>query len=90
MFISGKVFGRGSAAPRLRGVFLVFAGQPRRSVAQRISIRNAIGHVFSPVFMRLVADARIEALFLDARSIAINYSHAAIKLRAIDFCFSSC
>jgi hypothetical protein len=34
-------------------------------VARRISIRNAIGQRFSPVFMRLVAGARIEALFLD-------------------------
>jgi len=30
-----------------------------------LSIRNGIRNGFSPVFMRLVADARIEAFFLD-------------------------
>jgi len=34
-------------------------------VAQRISIRNAAFCEFSPLFMRLVAVVRIEALFLD-------------------------
>ena len=33
------------------------------SVAQQISIRNAAFGRFSPLFMRLVAVARIEALF---------------------------
>jgi hypothetical protein len=35
------------------------------SVARRISIRNGICQQFSPVFMRLVADVRIESIFLD-------------------------
>jgi hypothetical protein len=39
----------------------------RHSVAQRISIRNAIGNGFSPLFIRLFALARIEALFIDTR-----------------------
>jgi hypothetical protein len=42
-----------------------------RSVARWISIRNGIEHGFSPVFMRLVADARIAALFLDAPEINV-------------------
>jgi hypothetical protein len=37
-------------------------------VAQQISIRNAAFCGFSPLFMRLVAVARIEALFLDQAS----------------------
>jgi hypothetical protein len=35
-----------------------------RSVARRISIRNGIQQRFSPVKMRLVAAAQIEAFFL--------------------------
>jgi hypothetical protein len=35
----------------------------------KFSIRNAIGHGFSPVFMGLVAAARIEGFFLDTRDL---------------------
>jgi len=37
-------------------------------VAQQISIRNAAFGGFSPLFMRLVAVSRIEALFSDQAS----------------------
>jgi hypothetical protein len=36
-------------------------------VARRISIRDGLGLAFSPLFTRLVADARIAALFSDVR-----------------------
>jgi len=41
-------------------------GSSGLSVAQRISIRNGLWRGFSPRFTRLVADVRIEALFLHA------------------------
>jgi hypothetical protein len=53
---------RSSAQIRKKHFFVA----DRPSFARRISIRNGICRGFSPVFTRLVAAARIEALFKDA------------------------
>jgi len=63
--MTGSERQRWSRAPlsgRLPGNGQVFA-EDLGPVAQQISIRNAAFGGFSPLFMRLVAVSRIEALF---------------------------
>jgi len=64
-WLNGFAFGCGSAALCLRGGFLAFFASLGAPLRNGFSIRNAIGNRFSPLFTRLVADVRIEALFLD-------------------------